>query len=380
MASIVSIGRRVRKPGESVNVLYVSHSGKFGGAQNSLKVLLAHLDRSIYSPFVVCGSDGDFYDHLLASGIETRIIPMMRLSYSRFRLKTIVLYLYGFIRFMLCLWRRKIHIIHTNTLFSFYGSLVSRLFNIPHIWHLRESIYDPEYRFMVSRSRVAALVRSGATRVVCNSEFVKRSSRLEDAVVVPNAVEAVPAFKRRVVRPPFIIGNVGMLSKKKNQALLIRAAVRIIRSRSDVVIRLYGSYEGSASAYYELLRKVAGDLEVEKIIEFHGFTPQEMIYNEIDLLVHTGLHEAFGRVLIEGMSHGIPVVAVESGGIPEVVSEESGLIARPEASDLASKILHLLEDRPLYHRLSKGGHDRVKSHYTPESYTARIQDIYSCIT
>ena len=92
--------------------------------------------------------------------------------------------------------------------------------------------------------------------------------------------------------------------------------------------------------------------------------------------------EGFGRVAIEAMSAGVPVVAARTGGLPKVVSEnETGLLVpdkNPQALALAIQMLS--EER--HKRLAPGfsGLKRYKSNYTVPKQMSLIKSVYEELT
>ena len=63
-----------------------------------------------------------------------------------------------------------------------------------------------------------------------------------------------------------------------------------------------------------------------------------------DALIHAGRHETFGMILVEAMACGIPVVAVRSGAVTEIVDDEIGRVATPDdAHALAAVVRDLFE-------------------------------------
>ena len=62
---------------------------------------------------------------------------------------------------------------------------------------------------------------------------------------------------------------------------------------------------------------------------------------EVDVLVHPAESESFGRVIVEGMAAGLPVVGVAAGGVGEIVRhEETGLLVPPGAADVDGTIYY----------------------------------------
>lgn len=100
-----------------------------------------------------------------------------------------------------------------------------------------------------------------------------------------------------------------------------------------------------------------------------------------DVLVNASAEEPFGNVLIEGMSHGVPVVAVAAGGPLEIIEDGiSGVFARSAKSeDLAHAIARLLDDEPYRGQISRGGRqrflDRFRVDRMAERFTEELESI-----
>ncbi len=85
---------------------------------------------------------------------------------------------------------------------------------------------------------------------------------------------------------------------------------------------------------------------------------------EIDTLAAPSLtqphwKEQFGRVLIEAMACGVPVVGSDSGEIPQVVGDAGLIVPEGDVAALRAALLHLAEDSSLCERLAHAGRARV---------------------
>jgi glycosyltransferase involved in cell wall biosynthesis len=96
-----------------------------------------------------------------------------------------------------------------------------------------------------------------------------------------------------------------------------------------------------------------------------------------DLLVLPSLNEGMGRVLLEAMAAGRPVVASRVGGIPDLVrDEENGLLVPPgDEQALAAGIARLLQDRPLARRLGEAGRASCRE-FGVDAMAARLDRMY----
>jgi len=122
-------------------------------------------------------------------------------------------------------------------------------------------------------------------------------------------------------------------------------------------------FSSTDSGYKQRLEQQAEALGVRSHLTFLGYVenPKSLIA-AADLFLMCSKSEAFGRVTVEAMSVGCPIVGSHSGGTKEIVEEGvSGVLYNPgDPEDLAKKISDLLPNRALRKRLSSGGRKRAQ--------------------
>jgi glycosyltransferase involved in cell wall biosynthesis len=105
----------------------------------------------------------------------------------------------------------------------------------------------------------------------------------------------------------------------------------------------------------------------------------EKFYNDAFCLVMPSkCYEMFGLVLLEGMVAGIPVIASNLGGIPEIVEDgTTGLLFKPgDAEDLAQKMQFLWENPERARALGQAGREKALGHYHDGIYYKRLLAVY----
>ena len=147
--------------------------------------------------------------------------------------------------------------------------------------------------------------------------------------------------------------------------------------------RIYGhdpSEQGRnrSDAYINALHVQARRLSVQGRLRFPGHLPPERIVTEIDVLVHPTEFESFGRVVVEAMAAGVPVVGARGGGVAEIVDHgESGLLFEPnDPLDLARCVEKLSTNRELANRLGACGRERAQREYDIGATTRRVAEVY----
>ena len=144
-------------------------------------------------------------------------------------------------------------------------------------------------------------------------------------------------------------------------------------------IRLAGN-----GPYKSDLATLAGILNAGGQVQFVGTvssTEMPDFYNSVDVVVLPSLtrpnwKEQFGRLLIEAMACGVPVVGSDSGAIPDVIGDAGLVVPEGDEQALRGALLSLVKDRDLYHALSVAGRKRVLNHFTQKQVASRTVEVY----
>lgn len=152
-----------------------------------------------------------------------------------------------------------------------------------------------------------------------------------------------------------IIGHIGELDHShKGQGTIIEAAKQLKDSHPDLLFVLVGDGKDEAA-----FRRAADGLAN---VQFAGFVDNVGDYlSTFDVFVYPSLREGLGSSLLDAMCFGLPIVAADVGGIPEIVEHEvNGLLIRPENSDgLVAALQRIVEDAGLRERMRR--ENRVKA-------------------
>lgn len=128
------------------------------------------------------------------------------------------------------------------------------------------------------------------------------------------------------------------------------------------------------------LKKKTRVMGLEKRVTFVGELSQEEMAERLArsrVLVLPSLSEGLGRVIIEAMACGVPVVCSSVGGIKDVVENgKTGFLVPPgDAEALAEKLKVLLSDRELALRMGEEGRSRVGTLFSPRAYKEGYQRV-----
>ena len=179
--------------------------------------------------------------------------------------------------------------------------------------------------------------------VFCNSnETLERCLRAglrpsgEMDVLYP-AVDGALFYDDGGEREPFLLAA-GRIMWQKNLELAIETVRRLAERRRPMKLVIAGTVDEKSRAYYEHLRWLARDLDVEFRV---GPSDAELahLYRRCQALLFTPWNEDFGIVSLEAMSSGAPVLAVDSGGPREtVIPWRTGWLLPNDASAFADAV------------------------------------------
>ena len=355
-------------------VLYVEHHGEvIGGGQISLLGLMRGLRG--FRALCVCGPGG-LAGTYAAAGIQAETLDMPPLR--PWRLAGVALAVWRLARLARS---RGASVLHANSSRAmFYAALAGRLAGVPALWHVRVGGDDGAWdRFLAARSAaVIAISRSVAARF--SGPAAARVKVVHNGIDFDGIAGGDGAAWRRrlgVGRRP-VIGMLAQLVEVKRPEDFVRAAALVRRRHPQAAFVLAGADIGAGDILRRLREQVrrAG---LEADFHFLGFCDDVAgILAMCDVVALTSRNEAFGRVLVEAMAAGRPVVATAVGGVPEVVVEgETGyLVECGDTAALAAALGGLLDDPEAAARMGAAGQARARNEFSLEAHVGRIEALY----
>jgi glycosyltransferase involved in cell wall biosynthesis len=339
-----------------VRVACVSVSAALGGSERVLLEFAARAARYGIEPTVVLPKDGPLAEALGTAGVAVAVAPASEGFLALSQRTRGVPDVWELVRGLRD-WARAIRAqlpAGTRVLYSNGFKAHLACAGIPgyrRIWHLHE--FPPERTGPIWPLLAAALPH----RTIAVSEAVAhawRVPRLLTPTVVLNGVDLElfrPAERTfwvhdalAVPRAARLIGMPAVFAKWKGQLLVVEAFERAASQLPDVHLVIVGGaiYDTAAERGYaeQLVRRVsrasqggaAAPRPLNDRIHFLKFQPDPWrLYPEFDLVVHYSTRpEPFGRVVLEALACGIPVLAAQAGGPLEIVEAgRSGWLVPP---------------------------------------------------
>lgn len=165
--------------------------------------------------------------------------------------------------------------------------------------------------------------------------------------------EAAKEVRARFAGKFLVVHAAAMDHEVKGQHVLLEAARRLERAAPAFQFALLGG-----GRLEESLRAQAQGLSN---VHFAGWVDDPLSWIvACDVFVLPSLREGLGSVLLDALRFGVPVVASRTGGIPEVVTGDCGVLVPPgDAAALAAALERLARDPALLERLGKGAQERA---------------------
>jgi glycosyltransferase involved in cell wall biosynthesis len=384
-----------------VNSLYSPNIG--GGAERSVQITAEAVKKLGVEPVVVSTSDHSAVGHVNDIKVYYQKIPnlyWMRLAKEQSSLKKPIWHLLDARNPLASSPIRKIllqerpALIHTNNLSGLSVKVwdVAARLDIPIVHTIRDhyllclstTMYRNGNRCQGQcfRCRVMAHPKKSASRavraVIGISESILQShlehgffnsAAIKKCIYNPVVTSPRPAVERPS-RAGCVFGYVGQLEPSKGIEFLLQRFHKLNSAEASLKVFGRGTTRASEEELIERYRSPS--------IQFLGFRPAEEIYPELDVVIVPSIRdEAFGRIVPEANSHGLPVIVTNRGGLPEIVQDGvNGYVFDPDQEgDLESK-LELFTSDPERSRSMTEGCRTAAASYAAGKIAAQYLQVY----
>lgn len=370
-----------------MNILFLDQSGKLGGAELCLLDIASYFHPNCK---VLLLSDGPFAQALYEHGIKAEVLASTTVNVRKG--SNLLQGTAGLAQAMPTIARvvaqaKNYDLIYANTPKALIvGALASILCNRPLVYHLHD-IISADHFSAVNR-RILVALASRAALVIANSKaskaaFIKAGGRVQYLNVVYNGFNLsayeVPQESRQALRQSlqlgesFIVGHFSRLAPWKGQHILIEA---LSQCPETVKALLVGDALFGEEDYVASLHHLVQDLGLQDRVKFLGFRqdiPQLM--TACDLVVHSSTApEPFGRVIVEAMLSGTPVIAAAAGGAMELIDHGyTGWLCPPsDAPALAKQIFSVLAQPEISKTIAQTAQQRATTCFSGKCINQQI--------
>lgn len=195
-------------------------------------------------------------------------------------------------------------------------------------------------------------------------------------------IEAFKANEDKSADKPLTLVCTGTLHEVKGQIYLVEACGKL--KQKGIVFECHFVGDGPDE---EMLRQKVAELNIEDDVIFHGRVPRSKVIEALsnaDVVVtpsvptNDGRREGIPVALMEAMAFGIPVVASDLSGIPELVDrDESGILVPPGDVDaIASALEKLANDPELRAELGAKGRERIVNDFNQDENARILSELF----
>lgn len=178
-----------------------------------------------------------------------------------------------------------------------------------------------------------------------------------------------------------VIGIVGHIQSWKGQDLVVQAMARLKKAHPELRCLVVGGVHRQGGEYAERMRaRIAAEGLERQVILTGARRDVAACLDAMDVAIHASTNpEPFGRVLIEAMALGRPLIAPREGGPLEIVVDgETGILVTPRDPDaFAAAIDRLVRDPALRRRMGDAGRARVDAVFDIRQHVRTIEAIFA---
>lgn len=369
-------------------VLYVNTPTYLGGAEVSLLTLMEHLESDRYGAVLLTAGESTLGERAQAAGI-----PVHTQEFPWFSRRRFWEYPSSICRLARTIRGQAISVVHTNCDHSLrYVMHATRIARAAYVSHVRDFVrgwFEPDTLEALNHA-ARVIANSEATASVC----IDRGVEANRVTTVYNPID-LAAFRGSSVtdRERFgeeigvsagalLVGIVGQIQEIKGHKEFLEAALRLCADFPGLHFAIVGAAHGQASRdFLSGLRKTVVESGWSERFHFTGFRDDiPAVMSALDILAVPAWSESFGRVAVEGMAAGCPVIAADAGGLSEIVTDGvDALLVPPRNIDaLVGALRRLCTDSTLRNRLSRRGPASAKR-FSADRHVSRMQAIYDSV-
>jgi glycosyltransferase involved in cell wall biosynthesis len=372
-------------------ICFLSHTAELNGAELNLLQILGGINRQKYLPSIYVPREGPLLDEAKKLGIEAEIVPAKWWLTEKGNIwRQTIAWIWN-----ICAVRglarrikkKQIDLVFSNSSASFSGALAAHKTNVPHIWYIHEILggKSPQLTYMFGKRALSRKIVRFSCRVLVNSLATEAFFRDKKNIrLVYNGVQLQDEDKQETQRlsrqwglgnQDIVFGMVGKICEEKGQREVITALAKLGKGRP---LKLLIVGEVRSKAYYKELTKICEAYNLRDRVVFTGY--RRDVFNVLglmDCLIVASSVESFGRTIIEAMSVKTPVIAVKSGGIPEIIFHgTNGFLLNSRAPETIKEGMDsFLNDQDAFTRAAEEGYRTVQEKFLLSAQVSKIEGV-----
>jgi glycosyltransferase involved in cell wall biosynthesis len=376
-----------------MKILFIASGASMLGANRSLLALLIALQNEGINPIVCCPNEGDFTNILTKNNIAYWIVPFKNWAFSKYVSIDYWRYLFNKKKLFkelnqsvsllkkLVLETKDIKAIYSNSSVIGIGAMLAQSIDITHIWHIREfGEADYNLQFMLGRDYFNTLANQSKI-VFCVSNAIKNQVlpdckapvyALHNGLFTSDFIKKIPIQSFSITNPfEFII--MGLLHPAKAQLQALRAFKTVYHKNNNCKLNIVGS---GRRIYTLRLRWYIRLHKLENVVTMLPHTKQPLdVIASAHVLLMCSPSEGMGRVTLEAMACGLPVIGFNGGGTAELITHNNDGILYNNHQQLVDAMLLLASDTDLCKQLGIAGKSKIETDFDIDLFGKKIASI-----
>jgi glycosyltransferase involved in cell wall biosynthesis len=360
-------------------IVHITFNMEIGGAEQVIYNLIEHTDPSKYEVSILCLEQpvGAFGKQLQAKGYEVTAFsrnPGLDFSLIKSIREHIRLH--------------KIDVLHCHQYTPYFYGLMGAFLTRCRVIFTEHGRFYPDIRKLkrVLINPVLSLFTDEITAIsaATGDALVRFENFPKDKIkVVYNGIDDSRYLIQQdqnikkslgISEKSYILGTVARLDSIKNQKMMIRSLNIVRHKYPEIFLIIVGDGPERKN-----LEQFTEELGLSSHVIFTGFREDtHRFYKIMNMFLLTSFSEGTAMTLLEAMATGLPCIATDVGGNPEIVKDdETGfLIPSDNETVLAEKIIALLTDENMIKRMGKAGRRRFEENFTVEKMVCSYQSMY----
>ncbi len=369
-----------------LKVLYVCNDDTvLGGASLSLGNLLQSLAGAV-DPVILLRSHGLVEDWFAERGYETLVIPFFRATFHGSGFSCALRYIPHYLSWtrtrrscirevMRRLSGSGVDLVHSNSGAVDIGFDLARALGVPHVWHHREYLgLGIRTRLFPSRKRWIGRIRSTEANIAITPGVARylQIDSLPGTFCIPDAVR--PANDTVFVREkePFFLFLAGKIYPEKHPETALEAFAQSQLASEGYRMRMVGSLTPGYRAELDSLSRRLG---ISQSVDFIPFVDDvKASFAQATAFLMCSEFEGMGRVTIEAMFYGCPVIARNSGGSADILENRRTGFLFDSVGECAGYMRRVAGALP--EEMILAAQREAVSRYSEENYGEKILQVY----
>jgi L-malate glycosyltransferase len=376
-----------------MKVLFYESRPEWGGAQKCELALLEGLPQLGFDTRFVTSTDGPMLERVRQTKIEVHMIPVSKKVdqirkdantgglFSKFKLSLLIIP--HFLEMIKLIRQLQPAVLYTSQfrsqlLIGWLGKLLGKKV----IWHIHgEERLDNFMGKVALRTADEIIVVSQTLTEKYQSSF---PSHRQKFTYVGNGMDILEKKQIDSTNPTMQLIMVGAIIEGKRQDLAIEATKELVSTGHSIHLHIVGEKPHWHSDEYKgKLHSLVETLELQSYVTFHGWVenPRQLL-TQSDVFLLPSDTEGLPLSIIEAMGVGLPVIATNVGGIPElIVNEKTGkLISKNAVNELVEAIAEFIENPDLCSEMGRAALKRYERHYTKQAFLEGVAGVLRTIS